>query len=248
MRGNFGRQRLDRPHASIAVGSYEAAVFPPRAYQCHTFDVGIGIGQNTVMLPSIDSDSICKPFTKDIQSTNKGQRKPSLRDYFLCFSSPNVLRYSSTFPGLEPINVLHYPELYDSGNPVIGWNHLAKAINFPGELAHTSTTERSSVLGLLSVPDKLRIRSSQRRKPPKPTRRGATVTVSEPKVSSIVPFRRGKRPRTNDDKSNDEDDGKENQVDLDSENDDEASIGMLDDDDDDDAADEMDSGDEDPLL
>lgn len=247
MRGHFGRQRIDRPHASIAVDSYEAAVYPPRSYRCHTFDLGIGSGQSTVMLPSIDSDSICRPFTKDMQSTNKGQRKPSLRDYLLCYASPSPHKWPYTIPALEPLNVFHYPELFISNNLIAGWSYLAKMMNYPSELFPKNAMESSGVVGLLTNPERLRIRGTQRRKPPKPTRRGATVTVNDPVMQPALSSKGIKRPRSHGDGWNDGDEEGEDQENLESENEDDASVGMGDEDDDD-AVDDMDSADEGPLL
>lgn len=247
MKGHFGRQRIDRPHPTIAVDSYETAVYPPRSYRCHTFDFSVEPDQNTVMLPSIDSDSICNPFTKDLQSANKAQRRPSLREYFFCYVSSSRQKQPSNFPALEPLNVLHYPELHSSGDVAMGWPSLTKAIAFPAELVPLHSGRGSSAVEILAAPEKLKIQSSFRRKPPKPTRRGGTVTVSDNVKSPFLLSQRRKRSRNEDENADDGDEGSNAAEELDSDNDDEASIGLCDDDDDD-VEDGIDSGSEGPLI
>lgn len=246
MKGHFGRQRIDRPHPTVAVDSYETAVYPPRSYRCHTFDFSVEPDQNTVMLPSIDSDSICNPFTKDLQSTNKAQRRPSLREYFFCYVSSSRQKQPSVYPSLEPLNVLHYPELYTFGDVRMGLPSLTKAIAFPAELMPLHAGRGSSV-EILTSPEKLKIHSSYRRKPPKPTRRGGTVTVSVSVKSSLLPSQRRKRSRNEDENADDGDEGSDVAEEFDSDNDDEASVGLCDDDDDD-VGDGIDSGSEGPFI
>lgn len=172
MRGFYGRHRVDKPQASLVVDSYDTALYPPRAYHCLTVERGSVADPNTVMLPSIDSDSVCKPFIKDAQSPNLAQHKPTLLEYFSCFVSPSMRNSSSVHyvRGLEALNVLHYSELWQTSQGA-AFSPLAKII--------PDLVPLSISLKPLDSVHKISIRHVPRAKPPKPTRRGAKVTLEE---------------------------------------------------------------------
>lgn len=237
MRGFFGRQRGDKPPASAAViDSYETSLYPPRPYRCHTIEGVAGTpDQHTVILPSIDADSVCSPFMKDTQTVNKNQRKPLLKDYVSCYVSPSCGDGQVLVPpAMEPLNVFHYitpsvSNIEDNGGD------LASIIGLPAELRRFNVGYRSKVM---EKSKDVLIPRFKRKRPPKPTRRGAKVTVSEPSASMLALETRSvvKRPR--------EDDDLDSQKSLNSgeDEDDDISVQYEADDDDDGVSDGFDAG------
>lgn len=248
MRGFFGRQRGEKPPASVAViDSYETSLYPPRPYRCHTIEGG-GVGGSpdhnaaVIVLPSIDADSVCQPFTKDTQTVNKNQRKPVLKEYFSCFVSPSCCNGEILVPPVaEPLNIFHYvtPTLSTSNSENDGGD-LACLIGLPVELRRFNVGYRSKIM---EKPKDILIPRFRRKRPPKPTRRGGKVTVSEPSAAVVaLSARTVKRPRE------DEDLGSQASLNSAEDDDDDVSVQYEADDDDDGVSDGFDAGGDDLVM
>lgn len=182
MRGFSGRQKIEKTANPFVCGSYESAIFPPRSYRCHI--AREELTRNTVMLPSIDADSVCKPFEKDSVTLSTTQPKPSLHNFVSCFvSSSHSNTIGALVPQLEMLNVFDYCEESREASDNIRSRTLqiASAVHLPVDL--------QPFIGpvILYAPEKLTIKSVQRRRPPRPIRRGAKVVLLEQEAPSSVP-------------------------------------------------------------